>query len=417
MLKAFIKKDLLLSFRNRQELLILLGMPLLLITILGFALGNFMDSDSITLKANVAIIQEGNEKEEIHQFLSDYEKEEAEPIKEQITEIAPVHILVNEILMSKDLKEYIDVDIESANDLDQLKKNNNYDAIVVIPEKFSYEMLEKMYGFRDERAPSLQVYVNEGRELRTNIIEDILESYQEQYSRSLSFMKAGVDLSHEGERLRIPGVVEAIEKKKPISAMSYYTIGMSVMFVLYIAGNTGALAFQEKKSRVFDRIVLANVSPSTYFASIIFSSMLLSVIQLGILFSVTGTLYQVIWPNLIAFLLVTICLSFSVGCIASLLMALNYRYNSANVSTIFSSTIITIFAFLGGSFFPTSGLSDFIGKIGQLTPNGASMSAYLKILQGYPISAINGELFTLICIGCLFVILAWFSFPRKGDIR
>ena len=60
MMIPFIKKQLLLMIRNPQILLILLGMPLLLITILGFALGDLMNGEEEPIEAKVGFVVEGD---------------------------------------------------------------------------------------------------------------------------------------------------------------------------------------------------------------------------------------------------------------------------------------------------------------------------------------------------------------------
>ena len=53
-------------------------------------------------------------------------------------------------------------------------------------------------------------------------------------------------------------------KKNLISTKSYYAVGMAVMNVLFMASAISGITFLEKKSHVFDRVILANVSRWVY---------------------------------------------------------------------------------------------------------------------------------------------------------
>src|SRR5690625_6218935 len=74
-------------------------------------------------------------------------------------------------------------------------------------------------------------------------------------------MQEGIDLS----TLDFTAIeVEAIAKdfgwvKEPVDAKEYYTIGMAVMNVLFIASTIGSYAYREKRTHVFNRIIVADI--------------------------------------------------------------------------------------------------------------------------------------------------------------
>ncbi len=65
---TLIQKDILHFIRMKRELLVLLLMPAVLIAILGFSLGSFLDSKVPSLQMELAIIQEGDPKEDWERF-------------------------------------------------------------------------------------------------------------------------------------------------------------------------------------------------------------------------------------------------------------------------------------------------------------------------------------------------------------
>ncbi|OIU73018.1 ABC transporter permease [Rossellomorea aquimaris] len=419
MIVQFIKKQLLLMVRNPQVLLILIGMPLILITILGFALGSVMNGEEVSVKAKVAIIEYGDSAQELQDFLEDLESstlppEAREDVSQSAKRLMPVELLKSEVLKRPELKKYISVDEAEPGDLEKTKEDDTYSAIIEIPEGFTEQILSSLFLKGGEKIPQLELYRNEGKELTSNLVEDLLAGFQKQYSLSAVIGRSSESiLDTDTMDTEVMGTVASVEDREPLTSVTYYAVGMSVMFVLYIASNMGSFAYQEKEDHVFDRMILADVPVWKYFVSILVTTVILAILQLGILFGVCAILYDVTWPDISAFLLVTTALSLAVGSIGALLTSLNYRANSEVFSNFFSTVAVTIFAFIGGSFGELFS-SDFIQKIGILTPNGAGMAAYFKLFQGYPLSGVYSEMLTLMIFSLVILTAAALLFPKRG---
>ena len=52
--------------------------------------------------------------------------------------------------------------------------------------------------------------------------------------------------------------------------------------------------------------------------------------------------------------------------------------------------------------------------LGNLTPNGAGMSAYLSILRGDGFSDISEHVLFLILFAVVSIVIAALSFPKRG---
>ena len=205
-----------------------------------------------------------------------------------------------------------------------------------------------------------------------------------------------------------------INKKEPVSTKSYYAIGMAVMNVLFIASAISGITFLEKKSHVFDRVILANVSRWVYFIAVFISGSIFALLQLLIIFGFSWALFGINWSNLTFFLIVTIALALSVGGISVLLTAISYRLNSEIISNFFSSILVTLLSFLGGSFYPIGDSSKTIQRLGGFTPNGAGMSAYMAILRGDGFSDFSQHVLFLILFAAACYRDCGISFPKRG---
>ncbi|MFF2753295.1 ABC transporter permease [Psychrobacillus sp. NPDC058041] len=408
MFNAFMKKQFLLFLRSPQELLILLLMPFVLISILGFALGSIMDGDDgPPLKLKVGIVEHTSEQQE----LRDIEKQFGEI--PNINTLLPLHILKEQLFNSEEVKSFVTLDVISPEKLEEAKKDDDYAAIIEVPENFSLNTIKAIF-LENQKKPELILYSNETKSLSASVVQSLIDSFQQQYSRMVLLGKNKFLV--EPVNVDIISDIQTIDNHKPVGASAYYTIGMSVMFVLFAAVKASAVAFGEKQLYLFDRILLANVSRWTYLLSVFASTVVLVIAQLLILFGGAYLVYGVKFPTFSVFLLITLMLGLVIGAIAALLTSINYRVGSLNASRLFQSMFASMLAFLGGSFFQVSGFSDFFNIAGNLTPNGAAMSAYLKLMQGDSLKEISSHLYVLAILAIVLLSVSISLFPKKGGV-
>jgi len=417
MLIPFIKKDILVLLRNPQELLVLVLMPLILIAILGFALGGVMSGSTEAISAKVAFIDHSDEQKDVHAFIKKVKakglpQDAEEALLQGAHQLRPIQILLEEVFGSKELTEIIELEQVKAEMLDEIKNDDSYSAVIEIPENYTFDILSS--AFLDEPSTTtITFYKNEGKNIAPNVVEDVLVNFQKQLTSLTVIGKAGIQLEEvKGTNL---GKIETVTKREPINSLQYYSVGMSVMFIMFIASYLASFAYREKQLQVFNRIILSNTSRWSYLGSLFFSVIVIAFVQQAFLYGVTSLIFDVVWQDLLGFLLVNVSLSFAIGGVAALLTALNFRIDSEGVSNFFGNVIVAIFAFLGGSFTPIGETSSLIGMLGNYTPNGAGMTALLQLLQGVELSAITHHIYYLLGFGVVMLALAVISFPKRGD--
>ncbi len=419
MIWQIVKKQGLLLWRNPQQLLLLIGLPIILIAILGTALSSMMDGQDPEIEVKVAFIEHEDEKEQVDRFLKKLEKtgipdEELQVIQNTASQAAPIKLLKETVFGSEELKEMIEVTDAEVSEKETILNDDSYTAVVEVPKGFTYETLQALI-LNEGTQPELKVYQNEGAQIGSSVVDSILHKFQEQLTLQTFLGQKGIDQSTiQMDKEAILGEISTIDKKEPVSTKSYYAIGMAAMNVLFIASAISGITFLEKKIHVFDRVILANVSRWVYFIAVFFSGTFFALLQLLIVFGFSWALFGVDWPNLGLFLIVTIATSISVGGISVLLTAINFRLNSEVISNFFSSILVTLMSFLGGSFFPIGDSSRLIQQLGNLTPNGAGMSAYMAILRGEGFSEISQHVVFLIVFAALSIVIAALSFPKRG---
>ncbi|WP_047982854.1 ABC transporter permease [Ornithinibacillus californiensis] len=411
-----IKKQGLLFLRNPQELLLLLALPMILITILSTALGGLINGGSSPISINVAFIEHGDEQREVEKFLRDIEEQlppqAVEEVRANIEQMLPITIIKESIFGNEEISEFIEVDYLNVSKREDVLNNDEYTTLIEVPENFTYDTLTNLV-FDSGKVPSLILMQNEGQQVGTGVINNLLTQFQEQLTLGEFLGKNQIDMDNLQLTSDVKGEIVTINEQEPVSSKAYYTLGMVLMNVLFLAGAIGSYAFHEKQIHVFDRIMIANVSRWSYFIGVLLSGTIFAFIQCLIIFGFSRVVFGVTWPDLTAFFLITLAFSLSVGGIAVLLVAISYRINTETITNFFTSIIVTLFAVLGGSFAPIGDYSKVIQFLGNLTPNGASMTAYLTILRGEELLKIGNEILYLIGFAAAAVVIAVLCFPKR----
>jgi ABC-2 type transport system permease protein len=416
-LSAFIKKDLLHLLRDRKEVLILLAMPFVLITILGFALGGNASGD-ITLNAQVAVIDKGDLQAELEQFdewmLTENIPEEARTSILDVAEQTSMPELLVDTVMKEELQNLLKVKEET--DLETTLADDKFAGILQFPEGLRLETWKGQF-FKQGSGMELQLYLNEEKGLEASVISNVVENFTDQ-------MRLHTVLTQEAQQLNqappefeaiaeVTGETVTVDGKVPVDSFGYFAVGMSTMFALYVVSFVAGYAYYEKATFVYDRILLTNTNPWTYATSKWLSAVLICFLQLCALYGLAAVIYQVIWSDLLAFLAITLFFSFVVGSMAVLITALNYRFETQRISTMFSGFLVSVFAFLGGSFIPWNEVSDTMFTIASFTPNGTALQGYLKILSGGELAGVTDNLFRLAVVSIGLILIAIPIFPKR----
>lgn len=411
--------------RNKSELFTLLLMPFVLIVILGFALRGLFGGESLELNLPVAIVQEDDVEVGIGNFVQNlhdqgFQEEFIGELSFIAEEVNPIKLLKN-LFLEDSLRDIIVVSEMDEVTAKQQLISGDIAAILIIPENFTYQSLNKI--LLDEGTTSeIQVMFNDYSSFYANIINDIMNGFV----RKLNFETAIAQAYGEGTTpLNSEGVVdigglETVSSREPVSSFQYYTIGMAMMYVLMVGGTIASMAYTEKKQQVFNRILLSGKPAYKYLGGKIISATVIAFLQLAILFTATTMIFGVFsdegyyfWVGMV---IISAVVSICVGGFAGLLTALALRYNTEAISAVFSGGIVSLFAFVGGSFFPTSEMPAGIAGLGNWTPNGAALTAYLQWLQALDMNVLMSPLSRILGLTIILMVLSIILFPKRRSM-
>lgn len=400
----------------------LLLMPFLLISILGFALGNLLLTEFSIEPFPVAVVEEETTAEAREAFdlqLADSGMAEAERSQLMaVTEELNARDELLNVLESDEIGEWIIVEeMTSRQEAEEALEAGDVRGVIVIPDGFSTNLWENVL-LNEEAVSELDLALLDVQSVPSDIIRSVTTTFVDRFNLELS-----VALALEGEEETVSaagteyGEIVSLNTEEPITSFQYYTIGMGMMFALHTAPALASRAYKEKEQHVFGRLIVSGTKPLNYLLSKLVSGTWITFVQILILFALSTLIFGTFSGRDLSFWvdagLATLILSFVVGAITSLLTSITLYSNSNASSSTFGGLIITVFAFLGGSFTPVEQFSESLKILGNWTPNGAMMTSYLQLMQGFSLGEVYPLLLRVVVMAILLIALSIVIFPKR----
>ena len=415
----FLKKDVLLQLRDYKELLLLLGMPLLLIGILSFALGGFSTSmNDVTLDLSAALVVEDDQAAGLQEFDSAIAAAELPAaVKLQLgvaaRAIRPVGLL-REVLSSPELSEVATVSEMPMAEARANLASNEVKAVIVVPDGYTRALLGGML-LEEEQGAELRLELSDASPLSASVFEGIVEGFATELNTRTALGRLGVDQNV--QNVAATGAVERITGGRAIPSSVYYTFGMATMFMLYVVGSIASRAQLEFEHLAFDRILISDANPMNYLLSKAFTGALAVVLQLAFLVAAASLLFGAAAGQPVSFWLwiavVVVAAAVAVGALAALMTAINFRLGNKTVSEAFNSVMVFVMALLGGSFLPLEQSAPTLAAVGRWLPNGAAFDAFLNISSGAPLGLWGANFMRLGIFAVVMLVVAVMVFPKQ----
>lgn len=416
-----IKKDFLTLSKSKSDLIELLLMPLFLTAILGFALGDMIMSNVSIDAFDVGIVNNQNFAGDLNRLEEDFledglPEETTDEIISNAEDVDPSNMLID-LLEGEDFEDLMIIhEFDEARTAQAAMDEGELSGLITIPEGFSYDIWQSLY-FDEEPNTALEVTGQGEGLVSSTILQSVVHSFADQYNLETSIALATdgqAELEEEDDRDY--GGVTQLSVEEPVNAFQYYTVGMAMMFALSTAPALASRAFKEKEQHVFGRIMLSGTNPMTYLSSKMISGTFITFVQLTILFIISTLVFGIFdgkdtafWMNMIY---TTGLFSLAVGGITSLLTAISL-YANDNTTVGFFSSFVSVLAFLGGSFTPVDQFSETLQQLGNWLPNGAAMTSYLQIFQGFSFQDVFPLMIRVVGAAMICLVVAMMIFPKR----
>ncbi|PAV27959.1 hypothetical protein CIL05_19000 [Virgibacillus profundi] len=417
---SFLKKDLLVFWRDRKEILLSLLLPIVIILLLNFAFSGLFDEGAESMDIDVAIVQQDNESIGLEQFEVrvnelDFPPAEKEALLTQATQISPVR-LINEFFNDPEMKEWVSAQELGKEKATGLVEEGELDALITIPVGFTESVLSSIL-LGEETEKNLTINVKEESN-EAGALQDMVTNYV----NTLNFQFAlGTAAEAPAPEPELPeGGREVVEGAQVYTMTQYFTVAIAALFCLFIASTVAMKTVTEKREHVFNRIILTNSKPFNYLMGKIISTFFMAWIQLLITFTVTQLLLDVFSGMSFDFWLGTFVVitafSIAVSGLTAIFTPITLRLSDPNAANGIFTLIVMGMGMLGGSFFPIDFLPDWVQRIGEWTPNGLTQGTLLEWIQYGSFVDLILPIILLMGFFIACLIIGMFLFPRRERI-
>ncbi len=384
-------KDIKITVRDRPALGILLFMPMVLILILGTALGG--GSPDIE-RIDIVIVNQDQGK-----------------IGEQITD---------GFVESKELKKLFKTHLwDDSSKARQEVEKGELAGLLIIPKNFS----EKIEAAKSTK---LEIFTDPGQDIPAAIFRSVVNSIATSISAASITAQTSIDVLSDSkmvtddkvfskyineaineaskeDALSTIGIKEAeSETKRTITSTDYYSAGMIVMFLLFGA-MFGAFSFiGERTDWTLPRLLTTPANKSSIVGGKMLGIFFIGLVQFIILFIFTQLL-GAHWGNSI---------------LGVILLALGTILSTTGLSILFSAIaknrraigaiaplVINIMAIAGGSMLPVEIFPSWLKPVHYFTVNGWAIDGFLELMEGANITKILPNTAALLGMGILFFLI------------
>jgi len=409
---------------DTKSLAILIIMPVVIMTILGFSLKDmFGDDGGSRMKAlPIAIVKQYDLEAEKQQFIEAFSSDSKIDISSfNIDEVNLDTILFKSFLDNEDM-EIIEYNLVLEEEIQQLIDNNDIVAAVILPEGSVYNSLVSFTG-QGRNIAEIEVLANSETSFYASIVNLIFESFTNQINLRQARNGAFVgDIIAKGSGNMLSTIMEnmpeeaidftitineqSISKQDSINSFQYYAAGIMSMFLLYAATFGGRAILDEKKEYTLARLSVGGISLNKIVISNFIRISLISVVQSIVMIIYSYLVLGVSWGDLTTVIVSILATSIVVGAFGMLLSVLTLITGTYNILNIFQLIVIQFMALLGGSFIPIEVLPKAVGNLSFLSISGLGLKMYINAMYNLPISSNYKTLGTLLIYAIVLIVIS-----------
>lgn len=439
LLTTLIWRDLKVAFSDKQTVLTLILMPIILVAILGFALsGMFGDAaPMVTIKLGVVF---------------DYQ---VEPVSTYLSQTAAVAVMspdqleafdqsgqafdfkalfMEDFLGDEGVKRYFQSRTFTESQARQALESGEIDAVILFDQAFYKNLTLNMVTPLKNKAEVKFISTTNGY-LKRMIAKQLVEGFTSQMEQMLTIknlmvselMASGQGLETElfesifgdmaqltGNGIQLNVEENTLKSRKRVTAQAYYAMGMLSMFLLFTAGYGSRLMLEEKDAFTLQRMHVSGISKKVILTGKFVTMYVLGILQLMAMMVFTRLVLGVEWGNMAMILLIASVSIFAVAALGMMISIYTLNAGSYKVANMLEAFIFQVMAFLGGSFIHIDVLPGVFKTIRLFTINGVAFKALLANYQGYQLSYLRNDILILAAMGVVFFSVALYLYEKGG---
>ncbi len=410
-------KDLIVIFRDRAALILILGAPFVLTMGMGMVTGSFSDNDNGTGLADIPVVIINEDQGELgEELVTLLESEELADLLEPQTAVS----------ISEARRQVEDDEIA---------------ALVIIPTGFSAGIFPDQQSGQIQEAAPVEIYTNPARPISSSVVQSIIDGFVNQVETGVTAVNVSItqlisnglipadpasigaasqeiaEQLFEGSSGQITSPITLVRNSKvetpeENNAMAYFAPGMALLFLMYTVTLGGRSFLAERDEGTLPRLLVSPTSNAQVLGGKVLGILLTGIVQVGILILASSLIFGLTWGNPlgISLLIITTAMA-ATGW--GLLLASFAKTTSQITSS--GTTVMLIFGILGGSFIP---VPDFgiINWASKITPHVWALDGFTTLSQGGSVLNIATSLLALLIMAAILFGIATVTFRRSGSL-
>jgi ABC-2 type transport system permease protein len=391
------RKDLLLLVKDTRAVILLLVLPLLFISIVGMATGQFLTRDDESQRFRILIVDNSD---------SDLSQQVIQNLSRQreflVTTVdSPTEAF--ETLVRGDASLMITIGSEFEARAEELRIseifNSDSGTLAGGPEALDIKVESRPAAIGLGRLMEAVIF--------TQVIKVVAPVAARKHPLTRTWVKESSDDTPEDE----PAVVvSSVEKNVPESNVVYLWIvpGFTVMFAFFVISIMARSFITERENGTLSRLLMAPINPASVLAGKTIPYYLTSVLQCLLLFLCGRLLFGMPWgPAPIYLIPVILCTSLAATAMGLLLATV--VQSDQQVSS-YATTLILLLSSMSGCFFPRDMFPQTMKQISLFTPHGWSLRAFDAVLSQATVDGMtvaNSCMMLILFAGLFFVAGIW----------
>ncbi|HAS72645.1 MAG TPA: hypothetical protein DCS67_00700 [Clostridiales bacterium UBA8960] len=431
LLKLFVK-DVKVLLSDKKSLMIFILMPIILTTILSFALSGSFGEPGKMDAIKVGIVKQYDREEELSNFMETAHQMMGTLPEGDLTASLDFESIFFESFLGDDyLKRIMTATNMSEAVAYEALENGSIAALVILPEGFIFNQYVN-FLLPNRNNIEIEIVGHPDYNYSTQIVSSIFNSYFDTMNKRVVNKNVFLEV---GSNYLPPNVlfsqIEAVMNeeiqgaygtqvklnqvpgKKHISSFTYYSIAMMAMFILYSAGHTGRELLNEKKMLTLDRGVVSGVHYGKVLAAKFFMTVSLCFFQMSALILYSTFLLRVDWNNPIKVIVGIFFSSLAVSGLGVFISSITLTAENYKIANMFENVLVHVFALIGGSYIPIEVLPKIFMTLKNFALNGVVLDLFIQTYQDATWNRL-GLYYGILClIATVFTLLAVIIIKRK----
>jgi len=294
-------------------------------------------------------------------------------------------------------------------------------AIEVIVDPAQPESASIVTGILNQVVAEVTIWGEVQYGIRTILDESgVLADASAEVRHGVEAQNMGVIMTRLNEMRRTPAIVvtsEDLEGAKIEGGITLFFAlmfpGITVMFVFFTVGMSGASLLNEREAGTLRRLLAAPIPRGAIIAGKMLAYMLLVCLQVVVLFGVANILFDMpLGKSPVALMLLTLVLALVATALGMLVAALSGTAQQAdNIGMVLGFVLAGIGGCIAMTPTPLTRADGFMGVLSNLTPHGHALEGYYRLMaENATFAQVLPEIGILLAMGIVFFLIAKWRF-------